>query len=370
MLCGIDINRLIEILKSSDIDKVKKFEENMNNKTEKFSHRFNEFYDADNIKIKIVIDKSKIHIIVDTHNENLQYEERSTGLKWYIGLLIQLLNINGNINSISTCNVILIDEPAVYLHPNAQKEVLKLFTDFVKKRGGIHQVIYTTHSPFMIDTEAVQNVRAIIKDNNGISHIYNKITTIPANSKSTYDTITPLINAIGLNLNHNIGPAFDNQNIIVEGISDYFYLNGYYRSKHIENIPNIIPSTGGDNIPAIASILFGWRCKFNILLDQDDKGRSIYDRINDSKQPFLDKLIFVDNNTQKVSGKTFEIENLFSIKDKTRFGICDKDYNECKYNYSCIVYNKILYENVIYDEETIKNFDELIKKINNLNMEE
>ena len=368
--CGININMLIETLKSSDIDKIKKFEEYMNDKTENFSHIFNEFYDADNIKIKITIDKNKINIIVDTHNENLQYEERSNGLKWYIGLLIQLLTINGNINSISTCNVILIDEPAVYLHPNAQREVLRLFADFVKRRGGIHQLIYTTHSPFMIDTETVQNVRAVVKDNNGISHIHNKITTMPANSKSTYDTITPLINAIGLNLSYNIGPAFDSQNVIVEGMSDYFYLNGYYRSKQIENIPNIIPSTGGDNISAIASILFGWKCKFNILLDQDDKGRSVYDSINDSKQSFLDKLIFVDNNTQKVSGKRFEIEDLFSIKDKIRFGMCNEDYNEHKYNYSYIVYNKILYENVSYDEKTIKNFDELIEKINNLNMEE
>ena len=55
ILCGININMLIETLKSSDIDKVKKFEEDMNNKTEDFSHIFNEFYDADNIKIKIVI---------------------------------------------------------------------------------------------------------------------------------------------------------------------------------------------------------------------------------------------------------------------------------------------------------------------------
>ena len=50
--------------------------------------------------------------------------------------------------------------------------------------------------------------------------------------------------------------------------------------------------------------------------------------------------------------------------------MCNEDYNEHKYNYSYIVYNKILYENVSYDEKTIKNFDELIEKINNLNMEE
>ena len=198
-----------------------------------------------------------------------------------------------------------------------------------------------------------------------ISHIHNKISTIPSNLNSTYDTITPLINAFGLNLNYNIGPAFNRKNLIVEGISDYFYLHAYYKIKGVEEIPNIIPSTGGDNIPAIASILFGWNCDFNILLDQDDKGHSVYDSINDSKQPFLDKLIFIDGNVEKILDKDFEIENLFSTYDQAKYGISNEDYAKYKYNYSYNAYNKILLQEDTYDETTIKNFDKLIEKINN-----
>ena len=170
---------------------------------------------------------------------------------------------------------------------------------------------------------------------------------------------------MGLNLNYNIGPAFNRKNLIVEGISDYFYLHAYYKIKGVEEIPNIIPSTGGDNIPAIASILFGWNCDFNILLDQDDKGHSVYDSINDSKQPFLDRLIFIDGNVEKILDKDFEIENLFSTNDQAKFGISNEDYIEYKYNYSYNAYNKILLQEDTYDETTIKNFDKLIEKINN-----
>ncbi len=257
-----------------------------------------------------------------------------------------------------------MDEPGVYLHANAQKEILKLFSNSLKNNLNRSQIIYTTHSPFMIDTNSIQDVRSVIKDENGFSHIYNKITTIPTASKSTYDTITPLTNALGLNLNYNIGPTFNKKNIIVEGISDYFYLLGYYKSKNITEIPNIIPSTGADNVPNIASILFGWNCDFNILLDQDSKGHSIYDSINDSKQPFLDKLIFVDSNIKKEPKKNFEIENLFSAKDKSKFEITNNDYLEHKYNYSYNTYSKILLKEDTYDEETIKNFDKLIEKLN------
>lgn len=185
--------------------------------------------------------------------------------------------------------------------------------------------------------------------------------TIPKN------TITPLTNALGLNLNYNIGPSFSNKNIIVEGISDYFYLQGYYKCKNIKDIPNIIPSTGGDNIPSIASILFGWNCDFNIILDQDDKSHSVYDSINDSHQPFVDKLIFIDGNTNKVDDKDFEIENLFSDNDKIKFGINNSDYSENKYNYSYNTYNKILLGEDSYDKETIKKYDKIIDVINRLN---
>lgn len=257
-------------------------------------------------------------------------------------------------------NMILMDEPGVYLHANTQKELTKLFSDLIKNRN---QIIYTTHSPFMVDIDSIQNVRTVIKDEVGFSHIYNKITTIPTSSKSTYDTITPLTNALGLNLNYNIGPNFNKKNIIVEGISDYFYLYGYYKSKNIKNVPNIIPSTGGNNIPAIASILFGWNCDFNILLDQDDKGRSVYDSINDSKQAFSDKLIFIDGNFKKILGNDFEIENLFSTNDQLKFGINNEDYVEHKYNYSYNTYNKILLQEDTYDETTIKNFEKVIEKL-------
>lgn len=129
-------------------------------------------------------------------------------------------------------------------------------------------------------------------------------------------------------------------------------------------MPNIIPSTGGNNIPAIASILFGWNCDFSILLDQDSKGHSIYNSINDSKQPFIDKILFIDGDTKKHLEKDFEIENVFSDSDRLKFGITEEDYSDNKYNYSYITYNKILLNEDKYDKETIQRFDNLVENIN------
>ena len=165
---------------------------------------------------------------------------------------------------------------------------------------------------------------------------------------------------MGMDLNYNIGPNFKKRNIIVEGISDYFYLNAYFNIKGIpkKDRPNIIPSTGADNILPISSILYGWGCEFIILLDQDDKGRAIYDKFNDKNHPFLEKLLFVDGNSTKGTSD-FEIEDLFSSNDKNKLGLNNSDYDEKKYNYSYLIYNSVLQSELTFEQETIENFDKL-----------
>lgn len=359
-ICDINKDDLVLRMNSKEAAYIRNYEKDIDKNIKKyFTDEFNKFYNQENVRIELAITEKEITFMVDTTERYLEYDERSNGLKWYISTFIQLQYMERENCDSTKNNILLMDEPGVYLHANAQREVVKLFDSLVKNEN---QIIYTTHSPFMVDTKSVQNVRAVIKDEEGFSHIYNKITTIPSNSKATYDTITPLTNALGLDLNYNIGPSFNNKNIIVEGISDYFYLQGYYKSKKQKNVPNIIPSTGGDNVPAIAAILFGWHCDFNIILDQDDKGHAIYDSIKDSNQPFLDKVFFIDGSSIKMNDD-FEIENLFSDVDKEKFGINNEDYSEHKYNYSYIIYNKVLLEEEVYDEKTIKNFEKVIKKV-------
>ncbi len=360
-ICDINMDELIEKMQSTDAVERRNYERDINNNIKKnFADEFNKFYSQENVKIELAINLNELNIMVDTTNRCLDYDERSNGLKWYLSTFIQLLYMKKKLNENMENHIIVMDEPGIYLHPNAQKEVVKLFYELIKREN---QIIYTTHSPFMLDINALQNIRAVIKDEDGFTHIYNKITTIPNSSNSKYDTITPITNAIGLNLNYNMGPSFDKKNIIVEGITDYFYLQSYFKCKTEDEVPNIIPSTGADNVLAIASVLFGWNCEFNILLDQDDKGRSVYDRINDSKQLFVEKLIFVDGNTTKILDMDFEIENLLSDSDKVKFGINQPEYKDNKYNYSYDTYNKILLEQETYDNETMLNFEQLLKKI-------
>ena len=61
----------------------------------------------------------------------------------------------------------LLDEPGTSLHVNAQRELLKLFQHLAGKGN---QVVYTTHSPYMLDleTDGVHRIRAVVKNAEGL----------------------------------------------------------------------------------------------------------------------------------------------------------------------------------------------------------
>ena len=203
-VCEIDIDKLKIVMSSSNATDIRNFERTANKKIiDNFTEEFNKFYSQEKVLIEFAITTNELSILIDTSNKYMSYDERSNGLKWYLNIFIQLLYMERKNCRTPHNNVILIDEPGVYLHANAQRELYSLIK---KISTNENQVIFTTHSPFMLDCNELQNIRAIIKDKDGNSHIHNKITTIPSGNSSTFDTITPLLYALGLDMNYNIGP--------------------------------------------------------------------------------------------------------------------------------------------------------------------
>lgn len=321
-----------------------------------FVEKFNKFYNQEVIDMVVNFNSHIMTIAIKTKGKFLPIEERSNGLKWYISIFIQLMY--RDLNEDSKNKIILLDEPGVYLHSIAQEELVSLLYDLSSRDS---QVIYSTHSPAMINFDKIQDIRAIEKDDNGNSCIYNKITEFPISSKSKHETITPIINAMGYKLKYNVGTNNKKINLIVEGVTDYLYLQSFMHIKKMHDY-NIIASTGADNIPAISSILYGWGCQFVIVLDNDSKGRSIFDSFNDSDMPYKDKIVF-SNGKKYTKGIDEEIEDLFSTTDKKKFNLDSPDYKDKKYFYAYACYEKIKLNNDIYDGKTILNFEKLFNNI-------
>lgn len=341
---------------SKDDDKYN-FVDEFNKKLDILMLEFNKFYKQENVIFRVNFDNDSLNFVVKTNNKFLNLSERSNGLKWYLNMYIQLIAKTQKYHIENY--IVLLDEPGVYLHVNAQKEILQLFEDFTSKEN---QIIYTTQLPTMIYQNDLYRTRTVIKDEFGNSNIGNKYYSLPHKMGSKMETITPILNAIGMNMGYSFS-AMDNKkiNIITEGISDYNYLKAFLLQITYEKEYNIIPSTGVNNIHNLVSILIGWGYNFKILIDQDKEGRKEYKVLVNKLLVDLNDILFVDG-TNTENTKNISIESLFSENDKNIIGINNKDYEEEKAYYSLELLKKVENNELCFDDETIKNFDNLISK--------
>ena len=89
----------------------------------------------------------------DRHYFTNNLDVRSSGFRWFISFLAAFKEFYSDKSVI-----VLLDEPALALHARAQRDFLDFIEDTLADH---HQVIYTTHSPFMIDARHLERVRMV-----------------------------------------------------------------------------------------------------------------------------------------------------------------------------------------------------------------
>ncbi len=86
---------------------------------------------------------------------------RSRGFLWYLSFFINFIAATNEAKANEY--LFLLDEPGVHLHPSGQKDLTNLLDDLSVK----NQLVYTTHSPFMINREYPERVRLVYKNTKG-----------------------------------------------------------------------------------------------------------------------------------------------------------------------------------------------------------
>ncbi len=171
---------------------------------------------------------------------------RSSGFRWFVSFLAAFKEF-----SAGQSVVVLLDEPALALHARAQRD----FLDFIEDTLGVdHQVIYTTHSPFMVDAAHLERVR-VVED---MGH--DEGTKVKAQLMSRDpDTLSPLQGALGYDIAQNIFVGPDN--LVVEGLSDYTYLVIMSEVLRVAQRAfldvrwRVLPAGGAGTMPAAVSLL-------------------------------------------------------------------------------------------------------------------
>ena len=203
----------------------------------------------------------------------------------------------------------LLDEPGLNLHASAQADLLRFFNDLSDK----YQIIYTTHSPFMVEAKHLDRVRTCLETNEG-STISDSIQEKDPN------TLFPLQAALGYDIAQNL--FISKNNLLVEGPADLIYLTVVSSilesEKRIflnDNI-TIVPVGGLDKVATFISLLRGSKLNIACLLDTftDQKGKQKVDDLVMHKIIKEKNICFFDEFSN--NGKTTaDIEDLFDKKE-------------------------------------------------------
>ena len=134
--------------------------------------KFNKFYTQEQVSVEFDFHESSVSLLFDTTGTYMSYDERSQGLKWYFNTFVKMQAENLDDNNV----IYIMDEPGTKLHVNAQKELISFFKDLSKKEN---QIIYTTHSPYILyEMDNVNLVRIYNENKIDSSSIFYKVPKV------------------------------------------------------------------------------------------------------------------------------------------------------------------------------------------------
>ena len=91
------------------------------------------------------------------HGVTVEFDQRSQGFRWFFSTFCTLFALRKADEEV----VLLLDEPGLHLHAKAKREFLSFLDEEIAADG---TVVYSTHSPFMIDLDRAHRTKMIHKD--------------------------------------------------------------------------------------------------------------------------------------------------------------------------------------------------------------
>lgn len=217
-------------------------------------------------------DHFRIWVSDDKRPEDIELEGRSTGLQWFLSFYLIFLVESQDSHQGS---ILLLDEPGLSLHPLAQRDLSKFFENLSQT----NQILYTTHSPFMVDPDQLDRVKAVYIAADGSTSVSSDLRAsekMAAQSRSIY----PVYAALGLSVSDTLLQGC--QTVIVEGASDQLtlctiktYLIGHKLISPQRELV-FIPAGGVRGITTVVGIVSSPNDSFPyVLLDNDAAGRDL-----------------------------------------------------------------------------------------------
>ena len=239
------------------------------------------------LKIRFNLDANHLDTIISdptsTYDVEVNLNERSRGFQWFFAFYI---TFSADTDGGQAENaIILLDEPGLYLHARSQSDLLRhLETDFT------NQILYSTHSPFMVPTHALDSIRTVnIAEEAG--------TTVTNDPTGDARTLFPLQAALGYDLAQSlfVGP----NNLVVEGVTDFWIMSAvsaYAAEKGKASLSptlTLTPAGGAQKVSYMVALLTSESLNVLVLLDTERDSKAIKEELLKTKLIRDQNVVFV-----------------------------------------------------------------------------
>lgn len=276
----------------------------------------------DQLRIEVAVDEGKpndpppfntgtvarARVRNELHRVSVPFSERSAGFIWFFSFLVKFAQLQEHQGDV----IILLDEPGLTLHGTAQMDLLRYFKEKLEPK---HQLIYSTHSPFMVppgELTCVRTVEDVVtrdardrKVSEGTKVRSDILTTDP-------QTNFPVFGAMGFEITQGLIIAPDT--LLVEGPGDILFLQAASRRlkelgrRHLDPRWAICPAGGIDKIMPFVSLFRGNRLNIVVLTDFDRSQRSKLDRLHKAELLERERIILA---TEIAEQEEADIEDFF-----------------------------------------------------------
>ena len=213
-----------------------------------------------------------VRIWNDRHRVSVPFDERSKGFVWFFSFLAYFSKLEEEENADL---ILLLDEPGLNLHAMAQTDFLRFIDERLAPR---HQVVYTTHSPFMINLEHLSRVRTVQDVDDAGTVISDDVFG------NDHETVFPVQVSLAYQMAQTLFLA--PHCLLVNAASDLIYLQVLGEIAAANNQPRldprwvIIPVGGTENLPTFVSLLGESYVSVAVMMDVTPKSKERLDLLN------------------------------------------------------------------------------------------
>ncbi len=304
-----------------DLDKLQEYNDSpskliklLNTASNRLTSRLNPAWKGDPIHVDLRYNPGNIMslVISDVHRDGTVtntglLSRRAEGFKWTFSFIVNFAAETQRAELKEA--ILLLDEPARNLHPTQQMGI----SDLLKNLAGSNQVLYATHSPFMIFDYTPGNLLVVELDKRKhLSRIFYDYWN--AEDK----TLTPILYGLSKGLVESITDREIGTNsrpvIIVETMSDAMYLNAFDKFLQDPNISmnplNVVAAYNKNSVLPLAIFYRNHGYKTFILLDNTEESKQISSQLVSNEFSPLQTIFF-----EREGKKLESIEDYMVLND-------------------------------------------------------